>query len=225
MDPGMMPDMSEMMGSFGQPLVRADLDEWADRNGRPSPTMFDALRFTSLQMRISDARERAQEEHVAMGRPGGKDFPSLGSMAGFFKKGPDGRRGAGWPPEVLEGFAHILLRAAASSGPAAGTRANAQSAPAAGKGPARVAQSAPAAGSGPSTNAQSKPAAGASSATKAQSAPAAGAGPATKAQSAPAAGAGPTTGVVTPPLSSVERKCHACARPAYNECGRCRGVS
>ena len=114
--------------------------------------------------------------------------------------------------EPAAGITPVLLPpvvlAAASSGPAAGTRANAQSAPAAGKGPARVAQSAPAAGAGPSTIMSTEVR-----------------GPATKAQSAPAAGAGPTMGVVTPPLSSVERKCHACARPATHECGRCRGAS
>jgi hypothetical protein len=221
MDPAMMPDMSEM---FSHPLVRADLDEWADRIGRPSPTMFDAVRFGSLQMRIGAARERAQEQNVLRGSPGG-DFPSLSSVAGFFKKGPDGRRGQGWPPVMVEYMAELLLLAAASSDPASWTRAYTQSVPVAGTSPARSAQSAPAAGAGPSTKAQLEPAAGAGSATKAQSAPAAGAGPATKAQSAPAAGAGPTTGVVTPPLSSVGRKCHACARSATHECGRCRGAS
>jgi hypothetical protein len=118
MDPAMTPEMSEMMGSFSQPLVRADLEEWADRIGRPSPTMFDAVRFGSLEMRISAARERAQEEHVAKGRIGG-DFPPLSAIAGFFKKGPDGRRGDGFPPEILEGFAILLLHASASLGPAA----------------------------------------------------------------------------------------------------------
>jgi hypothetical protein len=198
----MTPEMSEMMGSFSQPLVRADLDEWADRIGRPSPTMFDALRFGSLEMRISAARERAQEQHVARGLFGG-DFPSLGSIAEFFKKGPDGRRGSGFPPVVVEGFAMFLLSASASLGPAAVTPVLLPPVMLAG------ASSGPAAGTG----------------ANAQSAPAAGKGPARVAQSAPAAGAGPTMGVVTPPLSSVERKCHACARPASHECGRCRGAS
>lgn len=91
------------------PLTRADLDEWADRLGKPSPTPFDAIRFGTLQMRISAARDRAAANNAAAGVP--MAFPSLGSIASFFKKGPDGNRGSGFPALVVSTFASLLLAA------------------------------------------------------------------------------------------------------------------
>ena len=99
------------------PVTRACLEEWADRTGKPSPTPYDAFRYATLSMRIGDQHKRAVKGMAAMGCG---PFPSIGSMLAFYSKGPNGRRGSGFSPEVVDRFTAMLLSHKEEAEPPAG---------------------------------------------------------------------------------------------------------